>query len=199
MSVTGSQEIAPTEPLHEAGSPLRLWRRWPGGVLLLLLLLWITVQGAGLLIQHTRLPARFTSRLETVFGRPVEVGSYDFSLWGGPVLEAHSVTVAEDPRFGREYFLRADSMAIHLRWQSLLRGRIELGTLSLSRPSLNLVRNSEGEWNVAEWLPRPSGTAPSGHVPGALPAASSGCNAGWGPATDAAGGAAGRCFRPAST
>jgi len=27
------------------------------------------------------------------------LGGYDFSFWGGPTLEAQSVTVAEDPRF----------------------------------------------------------------------------------------------------
>jgi len=124
------------------------------------------------MIQHSRLPANLTSRLQAVFGRPVEVGGYNFSLWAGPVLEAHNVVVAEDPRFGHEYFLRADSMAIHLRWQSLLRGRVELGTLSFSRPSLNLVRNAAGEWNLAEWLPRPSGTAPRSPLAGASRAAS---------------------------
>ncbi len=95
------------------------------------------------------------------FGRPVEVGNYDFSLWSGPTLEAESVTVAEDPRFGHEYFLRAQSLGVRLRWLSLLRGHLELGTLSLSRPSLNLVRNVSGDWNLAEWLPRPPGSLAS--------------------------------------
>ena len=46
---------------------------------------------------------------------------------------------------------------VRLRWAALLRGHIELGTLSLSRPSLNLVRSAAGDWNLAEWLPQPSG------------------------------------------
>ena len=29
--------------------------------------------------------------------------------------------------------------------------------LSLSRPSLNLVRAADGRWNIEEWLPAPSG------------------------------------------
>ncbi len=107
-----------------------------------------------------------TAHLEAAFGRPVEVGSYDFSFWDGPSLEANSVRVSEDARFGNEYFLYADSISVRLRWESLLRGHIELGTLSLSHPSLNLVRDSAGDWNLAEWLPRPgenaSGSAPVG-------------------------------------
>src|SRR4029077_21141390 len=93
-------------------------------------------------------------------GRPVEVRRYDFSLWGWPTLEAQSVTVSEDPRFGHEYFLRAESLTMRLRWQGLLRGRLEFGAFSFSRPSLNLVRDSNGNGNLAEWLPRPS--APTG-------------------------------------
>ncbi len=100
------------------------------------------------------------------------MGSYGFSIWGGPVLEADSVRIGEDPRFGNEYFMRADSISVRLRWLSLLRGHLALGTLSLDHPSLNLVRADDGEWNVEEWLPKPaaggSSSAPgSGANPGA--------------------------------
>jgi hypothetical protein len=100
------------------------------------------------------------ARLEAVFGRPVEVRSYDFSLWGGPTLSARSVTVGEDPQFGHEYFLRAESVSVRLRWQSLLRGRIEAETVSLDHPSLNIVLAPDGRWNVAEWLPRATESTP---------------------------------------
>lgn len=132
------------------------WSRWPKRILLFLAFLWLAGAGSSLVIQHSRLHRKITARLESVFGRPVEVGRYDFSLWGWPTLAAESITVGEDPRFGHEYFLRAESLTVRLRWLSLLRGRMEFGTLSLDRPSLNLVRNTEGDWNLAEWLPRPT-------------------------------------------
>jgi len=121
----------------------------------LLVGVWVLAEGVSLAIDHTRLRNLLTAQIAAAMGRPVEVGSYAFSFWGGPVVEARSVTVGEDPRFGAEYSLRADSMAVRLNWRSLLRGRIEFGTLSLNRPSLNLVRNSVGDWNLAEWLPHP--------------------------------------------
>ena len=162
----------PAEPVSAARGR-RKPRRWAKWILLSLFSLWLLDMGISLLLQHTRLRQRLTSRLEDAFGRPVEVGNYDFSLWGGPTLEAQSVTVAEDPRFGNEYFLRAESLAVRFRWQSLLHGRLELGTLSLTRPSLNMVRNSYGAWNLNEWLPKPAGT-PSRNIPigPARPAAS---------------------------
>jgi hypothetical protein len=90
------------------------------------------------------------------------VGNYDFSLWSGPTLVAESVTFSEDPRFGNEYFLRAESVKVRLHWQSLFRGHMDLGTVTLEQPSLNLVRNSQGDWNLAEWLPRPLSAGLSG-------------------------------------
>ncbi len=120
--------------------------------------LWVADAGISALIQYTRLHRTLTTRLEAAFGRPVEVRAFEFSLWAGPTLEAQSVTVGEDPRFGHEYFMHAESLTIRLHWLSLLRGHLELGTLSLSHPSLNLVRNASGDWNLEEWLPRPAVT-----------------------------------------
>ena len=62
--------------------------------------------------------------------------------------------------------MRAESVTVRLRWQSLLRGHMELGTVSLTRPSLNLVRNAAGDWNLAEWPPRPSVSRLSSAGPG---------------------------------
>ena len=99
-------------------------------------------------------------RLEASFGRAVEVGGFEFSLLDGARLEAYSVTVSEDPGFGHEYFLRADRLAAGLRWSALFAGRVEFGTLFLQRPSLNLVRDTEGHWNIERWLPPAPGEAP---------------------------------------
>lgn len=127
--------------------------RW---ILLLLLIYGAAGIGLSWMVQHTRLRRSLTARIEGAFGRPVEVGRYDVSLLGPPRLVAESVTVAEDPRFGSEYFLRAEKLTASLRWGALLRGKLELDTLSFTQASLNLVRSSDGGWNLAEWLPRPA-------------------------------------------
>jgi AsmA-like C-terminal region/AsmA family len=139
---------------EESGPRDRRWLRWPLLIVVFIALVWLLGVAITLLIGHTRLHERLTHRLESVFGRHVEVGYYEFSLWSGPTLTADSVTFSEDPRFGHEYFLRADSVRVRLHWQSLFRGRMDLGTVTLDRPSLNLVRNANGDWNLGEWLPR---------------------------------------------
>ena len=93
------------------------------------------------------------AHLAASFGRPVEVSWFDFSLLDGARIEAHFVSVADDTGFGNEYFLRADTLTAGLRWSSLLGGRFEFGSVSLSRPSLNVARDSEGHWNIERWLP----------------------------------------------
>jgi uncharacterized protein involved in outer membrane biogenesis len=106
-----------------------------------------------------------SARLTATFGRPVEVAHFGFTILGGPQFEADSVTVSEDPRFGQEYFLRADRLTARLRLAALLHGRMEFDRLSLSRPSLNLVRLADGQWNVQTWLPPTNAQMPA-HVYG---------------------------------
>lgn len=156
MANAVSETLISAEPVEAPAARRPAWRRWGRRVLLLLFLVWVAEVGLTVVIRHTRLQRRITARLESAFGRPVEVAGYSISLWGGPALEAHSITVGEDARFGHEYFLRADSLTLRLRWQSLLAGHLNFGTVLLEHPSLNLVHNSDGDWNLAEWLPRPS-------------------------------------------
>src|SRR5213078_1357008 len=66
-----------------------------------------------------------------------------------------------------EYFLRAEHLSAGLRWRGLLGGHFEFGTMSLNQPSLILVRNSEGRWNLERWLPpAKANPAQSGRVYG---------------------------------
>ena len=102
------------------------------------------------------------AHLAASFGRPVDVSWFDFSLLDGARIEAHFVSVSEDPHFGGEYFLRTETLKAGLGWRALLTGRFEFGSVSLSRPSLNLARDAEGHWNIERWLPPapPAGTRP---------------------------------------
>lgn len=117
----------------------------------------IAVQVAVSFAVRTRLAhAYLIAQLGRAFGRPVEVRSFNVRILPNPSLMADGVTVGEDPAFGNEYFLRAESLTAGLRWMGLARGHFEFGTVSLSRPSLILVRNAQGRWNLERWLPPPA-------------------------------------------
>jgi uncharacterized protein involved in outer membrane biogenesis len=121
--------------------------------------LWVTsilvvVQiAASISIRTTRVHNYFSARLEDAFGRSVQVEHFNIEILPSPRIYASGVTVGEDPAFGYEYFLRAERLTAGLRWSGFLRGRFEFGTLNLGQPSLTLVRNSEGRWNLEDWLP----------------------------------------------
>jgi uncharacterized protein involved in outer membrane biogenesis len=135
-------------------------RKWWKPALALLVLL-IALQAAVSLLSRTRRVHNYlVAHLERAFGRPVEVGSFNVRVFPSPQLDADAITVGEDPAFGYEYFLRAEHMSAGLRWMGLLRGHFEFGTLSLSKPSLVLVRNYQGRWNLERWLP-PAKTNPT--------------------------------------
>ncbi|HEX4642706.1 MAG TPA: AsmA-like C-terminal region-containing protein [Candidatus Acidoferrales bacterium] len=128
----------------------RKWLRWIllGGVLLL------AVSFGFSRALHSKAARRYLiAHLAASFGRPVDVSWFDFSLLDGARIEAHLVSVSDDPQFGSEYFLRADTLTAGVRWTSLLAGRFEFGSVSLARPSLNLTRDAEGRWNIERWLP----------------------------------------------
>jgi len=125
------------------------------------------------LIAATLLPPfinanRFRNRLaETMrlsLGRDVQMGNLYFTLLPRPGFVIENLVIADDPAFSAEPVLRAGSVTAALRLTSLWRGRLELAQLSFDYPSLNLVRNAEGRWNLESVLMQASSVpaAPTG-------------------------------------
>jgi len=148
------------------------WWKLALGVVAIVVVAQIAVS---LLVRTHRVHNFLVAQLSRAFGRPVEVERFEAQLLPSPTLDASNITVEEDPAFGNEYFLRAESFSAGFRWLGLLRGRFEFGTLAFSRPSLILVRNEEGRWNLERWLPPaktgssavfygPQQAAPSNHL-----------------------------------
>jgi hypothetical protein len=129
-------------------------RKWWKPVLAVVLGVVALQLGVSLLVRTARVRSFLTRQLQSAFGRPVEVREFSASIFPTPQLDAYAITVGEDLAFGNEYFLRADRLSASLRWTGLLRGRFELGTLQLDRPSLILVRSDAGQWNLERWLPQ---------------------------------------------
>lgn len=136
-------------------SKLPKWWKTGAAVAAAVIALQLTVS---FLARTHRMHAYLIAHLERAFGRPVQVEGFDARIFPHPQLSADGVTVGEDPSFGYEYFLRAEHLSAGLRWAGLLGGHFEFGTLSFSRPSLILVRNDQGQWNLERWLP-PAKTA----------------------------------------
>jgi AsmA family len=140
---------------------VRTYAKWIAFAVVLLILVQTALPYA---LRNRRMRAYLTSHLEKSFGRRVEARGFSMVLLPLPQLEVDGVSVAEDPAFGQEYFLQADKLTAGVRWFSLLRGHFDLGTISLTRPSLILVRNEQGRWNLEGWLPPAPQSGLSGGV-----------------------------------
>ena len=119
----------------------------------LLLALFVVRPGAG------GLKTRITRSISLALARQVETGSVHVRMLPQPGFDLENFVVHDDPLFSAEPMLRAQEVTAVLRLSSLLRGRLEISRLSLTEPSLNLVRNGDGHWNLENLLARSSAIA----------------------------------------
>ena len=125
-----------------------LSRRVVVSICLLLLALFLIRPGAG------RLRGRASQSISQTLGRRVEIGSVHLRFLPRPGFEFENFVIRDDAAFGAEPLLRSPEVTAWLQVIPLLRGRIEIASLSLSEASLNLTRNLQGKWNVEDLLVR---------------------------------------------
>ena len=99
---------------------------------------------------------RVTRSISNATGREVSASSVQLRLLPRPAMVLSTFVVASEPSYGVEPMLRADTVTAYLRLSSLWRGRLEIATLSLENPSLNLVRRADGHWNLEDLVQRSS-------------------------------------------
>jgi hypothetical protein len=105
-----------------------------------------------------RLRSRIAGSISSAVGRQVDIGSVSVHLLPQPGFDLGNFVVHDDPAFSAEPMLRSDDVSATLRVSSLLRGRLEIASLNLTEPSVNLVRNSSGHWNLENLLERAAKT-----------------------------------------
>jgi uncharacterized protein involved in outer membrane biogenesis len=110
-------------------------------------------------ISLNRYRSRVTEAISRALGRPVTASRIGLKLLPRPALVLSNFVVAEDPSYGAEPMLTAATVTASLRFSSLWRQRLEIGTLDLDTPSLNLVRRPDGHWNLEELVQRASQVA----------------------------------------
>lgn len=100
------------------------------------------------LINVNHYKGRITQLISGSLDRPVHMSSVQVRLLPWPGFEISDLTVAEDPAYGAEPVLHASQVIASIRLFELLRGRIEIGKISVENASLNLVRAGPGQWNL---------------------------------------------------
>jgi hypothetical protein len=100
------------------------------------------------LVSISRYKNRITELISESLGRPVRLSSVELRVFPWPGFEITNLSVAEDPAYGAEPVLHADTVRASIRLLSLWRGRLEIGTISVDNASLNIVHNGPGKWNL---------------------------------------------------
>jgi hypothetical protein len=128
----------------------RRWRRfwWTIGLIAVVLLLALTPP----LLNVSRFQHRIVSSMSQSLGRPVHLDKVSLHLLPMPGFTLENLVVSEDPAFGDEPIIRANTVEATLRAGSLWKRRVEFSTVTFVEPSVNLVRNASGRWNLESVL-----------------------------------------------
>jgi AsmA protein len=104
------------------------------------------------LLNVNRLKRRIATSISASLGRPVQLDGVTMHLLPVPGFTLQNFVVSEDPAFGSEPIIRANMVDVTLRPSSLWRRHVEFSSMTFETPSLNLVRNAAGVWNVQSLL-----------------------------------------------
>ncbi|HEY4357747.1 MAG TPA: AsmA family protein [Acidobacteriaceae bacterium] len=154
MDQASSSTASEPKPRHRKRRRLLV----AAGVLLVLGALILTPP----LINVGRYRRRIAITMSQSLGRPVHLDKVSLHLLPLPGLTLENLVVSEDPAFGYEPVIRANKVNATVRIGSLWRRQIEFSTIRFevdergSGPSVNLVRNAQGRWNLEDVLMRAS-------------------------------------------
>lgn len=110
--------------------------------------------------------------LSSKLGREVKLGNLHLRLI--PLnFKADSLTIAEDPRFSTGHpFAQSGEISVSAKLGPLLHKDVQITSLELRRPQLELVKNAQGTWNFATLgKPSPEAQEPGAPAPTAKPSA----------------------------
>ena len=99
-------------------------------------------------ISVRRYKNRITQVISASVGRPVRLSSVELRILPRPSFVITDLVVEEDPLYGAEPVLHANTVTASIRMLPLWwRARFEISRISVDEASLNLVRTGTGRWN----------------------------------------------------
>jgi AsmA protein len=121
-------------------------------------------------VNHYR--PRIQAELQNRLGRPATLGNISVSFLP-PRLIVKDVVIGEDPGFGAGPFAKAQELDVLVALLPLLRKDLQVKSLRLIHPDIELIKNQSGQWNYASLGQAPARTSaqpskpqkPSGATP----------------------------------
>jgi len=132
------------------------------GVVLALLIL--AALALPLLINGNQFRPVLEERLSAALGREVKIGDLKLSLFSGGA-SASDVTVADDPAFSKDPFLRAKALAVGVElWPLITSRQLNVTSLTVDQPEIALLQSPAGDWNFSS-LGGKAATPPAAATP----------------------------------
>jgi len=89
------------------------------------------------------------SDLSAALGRQVKVGNLRLSIIGGSVA-ADDLTIADDPAFSKEPFIRAKALGVGVELMPLIFSKeLHVTDLTIEQPQVALLHTAAGKWNFS--------------------------------------------------
>jgi AsmA protein len=104
-------------------------------------------------------------RLTAALGRDVKIGDLKLSLFSGGA-SASDVTIADDPAFSKDPFVRAQALAVGVElWPLIFSRQLKVTSLTIDQPEITLIQSASGDWNFSSLgskaAPAPTNSAPA--------------------------------------
>src|SRR5437667_4487568 len=100
-----------------------------------------------LFIDTTRIKNVIIAQLESGLQREVTAQEAEITIFSGIGIRLKNAVISENPRFGSTPFVSFESLRARPKLLSLLRGKVEIGSIQVVKPNVHLVRNATGVWN----------------------------------------------------
>ena len=100
------------------------------------------------------------TKLEQQLDRKVTLGNMELGLF--PLrFRVYNLAIADDPRFGTRAFVQTQELSVSVDLLPLLSKSVQINSLALERPSVEMIKNAEGVWNFASIGQKTPAAAPS--------------------------------------
>jgi AsmA protein len=99
-------------------------------------------------------------KLSAALNRTVHIGKLDASLLSGGA-SASDITIADDPAFNKDPFLKASSVKVGVQLMPLIFSQqLKVTSLTIQKPDITLLKNAAGKWNYSTLGATAQKTAP---------------------------------------
>ncbi len=124
-------------------------RKFVVAVAIVLLLLVGMIFILPFLLDLNRYRDQYLPFLEEALHRKVAVEDVRLTLFPKLGVQLKDVVIADDPAFSVEPFMAVPSVQVTVRWMPLLQRRVQVESVLIEKPSVRVIRSSNGQLNIA--------------------------------------------------